>query len=73
MPITEGSFGGHWMFGATAAHVRDVVVAGEVIVRSRRLTRVDQDEVAAKAAVEAGRLWERMDDIPPHRFEPMGR
>jgi len=73
VPITEGSFGGHWMFGATAAHVRDVVVAGEVIVRSRRLTRVDQDEVAAKAAVEAGRLWERMDDIPPHRFEPMGR
>lgn len=71
-PLTHGSFGGHWMFGMSSSRVRDVLVAGEPVVRDRRLTRVDQDEVAAKAAVAAGRLWERVDAIGPHPFAPKG-
>src|SRR5207244_12790284 len=69
-PVTSSSFGGHWMFGMSSSGVRDVVVAGDVVVRDRRLTKVDQDEIAAKASVVAGRLWERMDQIGPHPFEP---
>jgi cytosine/adenosine deaminase-related metal-dependent hydrolase len=71
-PLTDASFGGHWMFGMSSSRVRDVVVAGEPVVRDRRLTRIDQEEIAAKAAVVAGRLWERMDSIGPHPFEPKG-
>ena len=48
------------------------MVAGEVVVRDRRLTKLDQDEIATKAAVEAGRMWERMSDMGPHPFEPKG-
>lgn len=71
-PVAPGTFGGHWMFGLSSRHVRDVVVDGEVVVRDRRLTKADQDEIAAKASVEAARLWERMDTIPPHPFTPQG-
>jgi putative selenium metabolism protein SsnA len=71
-PLTSESFPGHWMFGLSSRHVRHVAVAGEVVVRDRRLTKIDQDAVAAKAALEAGRLWERMDRIEPHPFEPKG-
>jgi cytosine/adenosine deaminase-related metal-dependent hydrolase len=32
-PLDGASLAGHWIFGLSAAHVRDVVVAGEVVVR----------------------------------------
>jgi len=60
------------MFGLTAARVRDVFVAGEPVVRDRRLTRVDQDKLVAEANVAARRLWERMEGIEPHPFAPAG-
>jgi hypothetical protein len=43
-----------------------------MVVRDRRLTRLDQDELAAKAAVEAKRMWDRMEEIGPHPFQPKG-
>ena len=71
-PLDVGSFPGHWIFGLGSRHVRDVMVAGEWVVLDRRLTRADQQELAAKARAEAARLWERLDDIPQHEFEPKG-
>jgi putative selenium metabolism protein SsnA len=71
-PVRESSFAGHWVFGLSGRTVRDVMVAGEWVVRDRRLTRVDQDELAASARAEAERLWRRLDETPPHDFEPNG-
>jgi putative selenium metabolism protein SsnA len=70
-PFTADSLGGHWMFGGPL-RVRDVVVAGEVVVRGGEPTRIDRREVAANAAAEAGRLWELMEGIGPHPFTPKG-
>ncbi len=67
-PITPDTLAGHWVFGLSARAVRDVIVAGRVVVRDRRLTSVDQDVLAAEARVEATRLWERMDAIGEHPF-----
>lgn len=69
-PLSTESFAGHWMFGMSSRHVRDVVVDGRLVVRNRSLPNADLQEIAAKAAVEAGRLWERLDAIPPHPFDP---
>ena len=71
-PLDAASFGGHWVFGLSSRHVRDVMVAGEWVVRDRRPTRVDPDELAARASTQAARLWRRLDDIPAHVFEPEG-
>jgi len=71
-PLSESTFPGHWVFGLSSRHVRDVMVAGELVVADRRLTRVDQRQLAAEASVEAGRLWRRLEEIPPHDFEPKG-
>lgn len=71
-PLTAENVAGHWMFGIEARHVRDVLVAGEAVVADRRLVHVDQERMAADAIVQAARLWERLDAIPPHPFEPMG-
>ena len=43
------------------------------VVADRRSTRVDELEAAAAGAAEASRLWARMDEIPPHDFEPSAR
>lgn len=69
-PLHDGNLAGHWVFGLGASHVRDVMVGGELVVADRRLTRVDQDRVAAEAAGVAGRLWQRLETISPHPFEP---
>jgi putative selenium metabolism protein SsnA len=71
-PVREASFAGHWIFGLSSRHVRDVMVAGEWVVVDRRLTRVDQQQLAAAARGQAGRLWQRLDEIGPHTFEPEG-
>ena len=71
-PVREKSFAGHWVFGLSSRHVRDVMVAGELVVADRRLTRVDQQQLAAEASVEAERLWRRLEQIPPHEFDPKG-
>jgi putative selenium metabolism protein SsnA len=70
-PVTADNLVGHWVFGLSPGQVRDVVVAGELVVEDRRSTRVDELEVAAAGAGEAERLWTRMDAIAPHPFEPM--
>jgi putative selenium metabolism protein SsnA len=70
-PLTGENVAGHWLFGIDVRHVRDVLVAGEAVVADRRLVRADQDEIAADATVQAARLWERLEAVPPHTFEPM--
>jgi putative selenium metabolism protein SsnA len=69
-PVDASTLGGHWIFGITSASVRDVMVAGELVVRDRHLTRFDEAELATIARREAGRLWARMEDIGAHPFSP---
>jgi hypothetical protein len=52
--------------------VRDVMVAGEWVVRDRQLARADAQELAAGARIQAERLWRRLDEVGPHEFEPKG-
>ncbi len=69
-PLDEAGLAGHWLFGLGARWVRDVMVAGEWVVRDRRLSRLDQDELAAGAHRQAARLWHRLDETPAHAFAP---
>ncbi|MDQ7849164.1 MAG: amidohydrolase family protein [Armatimonadota bacterium] len=71
-PLQEENVAGHWLFGLSARLVRDVLVAGELVVADRRLVRVDQEAVAATAARQARRLWGRLEEIGPHDFVPAG-
>ncbi len=69
-PLDASNLAGHWVFGLSRAAVRDVIVGGELVVHDRRSTRVDAEEVAARAREVAARLWERLDSIDVHPFEP---
>jgi putative selenium metabolism protein SsnA len=71
-PLSAASFPGHWVFGLSARHVRDVMVAGEWVVLDRLPTRIEPGELAASARAKAERLWSRLEEIPPHTFRPKG-
>ncbi len=71
-PVSADSLGGHWVFGLSARAVRDVVVAGRVVVADRRLALVDGDRLAADARGQAERLWRRLGETAIHPFEPEG-
>jgi cytosine/adenosine deaminase-related metal-dependent hydrolase len=72
-PLTGENLPGHWVFGVSSRQVRDVIVAGELVVADRRSTRIDEEKIAQQAAREAKRLWARLEEIPPHPFTPKGR
>lgn len=71
-PLSAADLAGHWMFGLSAAAVRDVLVDGEIVVADRHLTRLDEAELAAAARAASARLWERLERIGPHPFEALG-
>jgi cytosine/adenosine deaminase-related metal-dependent hydrolase len=71
-PVTSDNLVGHWLFGLSSGQVRDVYVAGQLVVENRRSTRLDEEAVATEGAREAELLWARMEEIPPHDFEPEG-
>ena len=48
----------------TGVTARNVTVDGEVVLRDGATTRVDPDEVRARAAEQARRLFRRMEDLP---------
>jgi putative selenium metabolism protein SsnA len=61
--LDTASLGGHWIYGMASARVRDVLVGGEAVVRDRRLTRFDEDALAATAREMSQRLWRRMEAL----------
>jgi hypothetical protein len=61
------------VFGISPGQVRDVYVGGELVVANRTSTRVDEAKAAADGARTAAKLWERLEEIPAHDFEPRGK
>ena len=62
-PLTVSNVAGHLVFGFTAQHVRDVMIAGNWVVRNRRHQLVDETELAARCREAAPRLWARMEEL----------
>lgn len=56
------------VWGTDGRSVRDVVVAGEVVVRDRRSTRVDEADLAAAAREASAALRQRAGITVPHRW-----
>jgi putative selenium metabolism protein SsnA len=71
-PITNENLAGHFVYGMRAAHVRDVLVGGEVVVQGGRLAKVSETDIRAKCREYAERLWRRLDAVEAHPFVPQG-
>jgi putative selenium metabolism protein SsnA len=62
-PLTADNLAWHWMFAFSSALVRDVMVAGNWVVRGRECVCIDEEKVRAEARSAAERIWKRMEDL----------
>jgi putative selenium metabolism protein SsnA len=69
-PLADETLAAHWMFGIASARVRDVLIAGRLVVRDRRLVGVDAEAIAAAGREAARRLWTRLESLDVHPFAP---
>ncbi len=58
--VNRENFPAHFVFGLQAAHIRDVIANGELIVKNRIIQTIDQDLVFKETSKHARRLWEKM-------------
>jgi putative selenium metabolism protein SsnA len=58
-PLTEQNLAGHLLFGMKSDHVTDVMVAGNFVMRHRKLLNVETASIYQKAREAAARLWKR--------------
>ena len=70
-PLNSDNLSGHWVFGLSPEHVRDVYVAGELVVAGRSSTRVEEGRIAAEATAVTRGLWARLEDVPAHEYQPL--
>jgi cytosine/adenosine deaminase-related metal-dependent hydrolase len=59
-PLTAETFYGHLLFGLSFTRVRTTISRGEIIVDDGRLPHLDEDEIRAKCAERARRIWSRI-------------
>ena len=60
-PLTAKNLYGHFLFGMNSTMVQHVIVNGSWIVWNKQLAGLDEDAVMHKAAIQAKKLWSRMD------------
>jgi 5-methylthioadenosine/S-adenosylhomocysteine deaminase len=66
--VPRGDLATHLVWGAPSHTVRDVLVDGAVVVRDRRVTTVDMDELRREAGERSAALLRRAGINPPRRW-----
>lgn len=67
----SGSIYGYIINGLRGPDVRDVMVDGEVVVRNKRVQKVEIQKSEAKVLKAMELLWKRIGSSPPEAVEPL--
>lgn len=57
-PMNENNINGHILFGMNGRHVVTTICNGEVLMKDREFTRIDEEKVLAGVRAEAAKLWQ---------------
>jgi putative selenium metabolism protein SsnA len=61
-PITADNLPWHVVFGFEPGMVTTTIVAGKILMQDRKLTMLDETEIAARARERARKVWKRYQD-----------
>ena len=61
--MNQSNFFGHFLFGIEAKHVQHVISNGKLIVKNRKMTTVDEEEILGFAKEQGLKLWEKMKTV----------
>ncbi len=64
-PLVAENIGGHLVWGMSSNIVESVFVNGRLVYEDHKFVGIDENEIYAKAAEVAKRLWQRTDMLPP--------
>lgn len=59
-PMDGSNAFGHLLFGMTGALTNDTMVAGQWVMRDRKIVTVDEDRILARSRERAPRIWAQM-------------
>jgi len=58
-PMSAANLNGHIHFGFTGGAVETVLIGGQIVMDSRQLLAIDEQEVMAKSRAAAAEMWKR--------------
>jgi cytosine/adenosine deaminase-related metal-dependent hydrolase len=61
--INSNNFLGHFVFSLESKHVQHVISDGKLIVKDRKVTTVNEDDILAQSRKLSIKLWEKMKTI----------
>jgi putative selenium metabolism protein SsnA len=64
-PIVEGNVAGHFVWGMSSNCVESVIVDGKLVMEDHKFPGLDVEDIYAKAAKVAERVWKKVDKIAP--------
>jgi len=59
-PLFGGNFLGHLLFGMVDAAVDTVICDGEVLLRDKKFTAIDEERICARSRELAAKFWKRI-------------
>lgn len=59
-PINKDNYLGHFFYGMSSSHVKHLISQGKFILKDRKHTLLDEDEILAQSREQAKRLWSRL-------------
>lgn len=61
--INQNNFLGHFLFGLEAKHVQHVISQGKLIVKDKKITTVNEEEILEFSKEQGKKLWEKMKNV----------
>ena len=59
-PIDKDNYLGHLFYGMSSGHVRHLVSQGKLILKDRKHTSLNEEEILAESQLQAKRLWKKL-------------
>ncbi|MEE4196175.1 MAG: amidohydrolase family protein [Bacteroidales bacterium] len=59
-PVNQNNFLGHFLFGLSSNHIRDVISNGKIIVKDRKMQTVNETDILEFSREQSLRLWSKM-------------
>jgi len=64
-PMTVENIAGHFIFGFNESMITTTIVNGQVLMKDRKLTTLDEDEIKAKSREIVPDFWKRYEKLVP--------
>ncbi len=59
-PISKDNFLGHFFYGMSSNHVRHLISQGKLILKDRKHTMLNEEQILAESQEQAKRLWKKL-------------